>query len=61
MFVDLGTLQALAKQLKITLPKGNELKGKVFICHAKEQILLKLYETLNKSNDIELNFKRQNF
>ena len=59
--VDMVAVQSLAKQLQITLPKNGDLRSKAFICHAKEQMLTKLFETLNKSNGIELNFKRQLF
>ena len=56
--VDMAVVQSLAKQLQITLPKNGDLRGKAFVCHAKEQMLIRLYETLNRSNGVELNFKR---
>ena len=56
--VDMAIVQSLAKQLQITLPKNGDLRSKAFICHAKEQMITKLYDTLNTSNDVELNFKR---
>ena len=59
--VDMAVVASLAKQLQVILPKNNDLRSKAFICHAKEQMLLKLFETLNRSNYVDLNFKRQNF
>ena len=59
--VDMPAVQNLAKQLQITLPKNGDLRGKAFICHAKEQMLHKLFETVNKSNKVELHFKRSLF
>lgn len=59
--VDMATVQSLAKQLQISLPKNGDLRSKAFICHAKEQMLTKLFDTLNRSNEIELDFKRQLF
>ena len=59
--IDMPTVQSLARQLQVTLPKNNDLRSKAFICHAKEQMLTKLFETLNKSNGIELKFKRSLF
>jgi len=54
----MAVVTSLAKQLQITLPKNNDMRSKAFICHAKEQMLVKLYEALNKSNLVELHFKR---
>ena len=56
--VDFAVVTSLAKQLQIKLPKNNDLRSKAFICHAKEQMLVKLFESLNKSNLVELYFKR---
>lgn len=59
--VDMQVVQGLAKQLQIQLPKNGDLRGKAFICHSKEQMLTRLFETVNKSNNIELHFKRSLF
>lgn len=56
--VDMAIVSNLAKQLHIVISKNNDLRSKAFICHAKEQMLVKLFETLNKSNGVDLHFKR---
>ena len=45
--VDLAQVQILARQLQITLPKNNDLRGKAFLSHSKEKMYLKLFTTLN--------------
>ena len=51
----------LAQQLGINIPKNNDLRSKNFLCHAKEQMLTKLYNTLKASNDVQLDLKRSHF
>ena len=59
--IDMKVVNLLADQLQVLIPKNNDLRSKAFLCHAKEQMLRCLYETINQSNKVELNFKRQNF
>ena len=59
--VDLAQVQSLARQLQITLPKNNDLRGKAFLSHSKEKMYLKLFTTLNHSNGVDMKFERKNF
>jgi hypothetical protein len=51
----------LARQLDIQMPRNNELKSKNFLKISKEKMHDRLFSTLNKSNGIELDFKREHF
>ena len=68
MSFDLPTIQNLGRQLKIDVPKNisnGDLQGffksKQFIVHAKGQILQKLYDLMNKQNNIDMHFERSQF
>jgi hypothetical protein len=48
--VDMKVVTLLADQLQVIIPKNNDMRSKAFLCHAKEQMLKCLYETINQSN-----------
>ena len=51
----------IAKSLGIYLPKNNDFKSKAFLNTSREMMYTRLWVTINKSNDVELNFKRERF
>lgn len=59
--LDLKVIGQLAESLQITIPRNMDLRSKTFLCHSKEQMLKKLFDAINQSNGVELNFKRSNF
>jgi hypothetical protein len=50
-----------AKNLGINIPKNNDFKSKNFLKVSKEMMHTRLWITLNKANNVNLNFKRERF
>jgi hypothetical protein len=59
--VNVNMIAGLCKQLGIQMPRNNDLKSKNFLRQSKEKMWQKLFATLNKSNGVELDFKRERF
>jgi len=56
-----SVIASLARVLNIPLPKNNDYKSKIFLMQSKEKISTLLFNCLNSSNEIDLQFKREGF
>jgi len=59
--VNVKLISQLAKQFDIMMPSNNDIKSTSFLRLSKEKMQTKLLNVLNKSNGIELDFKREKF
>ena len=54
-------INQLAKHFDIQVPRNTDIKSTSFLRMSKEKMQVKLFRVLNKSNNIELDFKREKF
>ena len=51
----------LAKHFDIQVPRNQDVKSTTFLKNSKEKMQTKLFRVMNKSNNVELDFKREKF